>query len=108
MVITVAAGSLLLPGRMAFLFAAIAAISVLGEYAWRTYILGIDFSEGFTQHGLLESPAPGIAQRQRKHACRNYEHTGRYIFSACPQVKILRAVQAFFRNPEHESDRQAM
>ena len=70
MVITVAAGSLLLPGRMAFLFAAIAAISILGEYAWRTYILGFDFSEGFTQHGLLgialfatASLAQGLASR---------------------------------------------
>jgi len=53
LVIAVAAGSILLPGRMAFLFAAIAAIAVMGEEVYSSLFLDNSSSSGYTQAGLL-------------------------------------------------------
>lgn len=53
LIITVATGSLLMPGRMAFLFAAIAAIAVLGEQLYSTFFIGLPRAGGYTQAGLL-------------------------------------------------------
>jgi two-component system sensor histidine kinase PilS (NtrC family) len=53
LVIAVAAGSILLPGRMAFLFAAIAAIAVMGEEVYSLLFLDSPNSGGYTQAGLL-------------------------------------------------------
>ena len=53
LLITVAAGSILLPGRMAFLFAAIAAMAVMGEEVYSSMRLGIPISSGYTQAGLF-------------------------------------------------------
>jgi len=53
LVIAVAAGSILLPGRMAFLFAAIAAIAVMGEEVYSSLFLDDSSSSGYTQAGLL-------------------------------------------------------
>jgi two-component system sensor histidine kinase PilS (NtrC family) len=53
LVVAVAAGSLLVPGRVAFLFAAIATLSVLGEYGYGLLTLPA-FSRGtVTQAGLM-------------------------------------------------------
>jgi len=53
LLIAVAAGSTLLPGRMAFLFAAIAAMAVMGEEVYSSLLLDISNSSGYTQAGLL-------------------------------------------------------
>jgi two-component system sensor histidine kinase PilS (NtrC family) len=53
LIITVATGSLLMPGRMAFLFAAVAAIAVLGEQIYSTLFAGQPRDGGYTQAGLL-------------------------------------------------------
>ena len=53
LLIAVAAGCILLPGRMAFLFAAIAAIAVMGEEVYSSVFLQISNTSGYTQAGLL-------------------------------------------------------
>ena len=53
LLIAVAAGCILLPGRMAFLFAAIAAIAVMGEEIYSSVFLQITNTSGYTQAGLL-------------------------------------------------------
>ena len=53
LIITVATGSLLLPGRMAFLFAAVAAIAMFGEHIYSTLFLGQLRSTDYNQTGLL-------------------------------------------------------
>jgi two-component system sensor histidine kinase PilS (NtrC family) len=53
LIITVAAGSLLMPGRMAFLFAAMAAMAIMGEQIYSTLLLQIPRSSGYTEAGLL-------------------------------------------------------
>ena len=53
LIITVATGSLLMPGRMAFLFAAVAAMAVLGEQLYSTLFTGLPRDGGYTQAGLL-------------------------------------------------------
>ena len=53
LLIAVATGSILLPGRMAFLFAAIAAMAILGAEAYRNTFGTLPGSEGYTQTGLL-------------------------------------------------------
>jgi len=53
LIITVATGSLLMPGRMAFLFAAVAAMAVLGEQIYSTLFAGLPRGGGYTQAGLL-------------------------------------------------------
>jgi two-component system sensor histidine kinase PilS (NtrC family) len=53
LIITVAAGSLLMPGRMAFLFAAVATLAVLGEQVYSTFFAGVPRDGGYTQSGLL-------------------------------------------------------
>ena len=53
LIITVATGSLLMPGRMAFLFAAVAAMAVLGEQLYSTLFAGLPRDGGYTQAGLL-------------------------------------------------------
>ena len=53
LIITVATGSLLMPGRMAFLFAAVAAMAVLGEQLYSTLFTGLSRGGGYTQAGLL-------------------------------------------------------
>jgi two-component system sensor histidine kinase PilS (NtrC family) len=53
LIITVATGSLLMPGRMAFLFAAIAAMAILGEEVYSTLFVGLPRDSGYTQAGLL-------------------------------------------------------
>jgi two-component system sensor histidine kinase PilS (NtrC family) len=53
LIITVATGSLLMPGRMAFLFAAIAAMAILCEQIYSTLSSGLPREGGYTQAGLL-------------------------------------------------------
>jgi two-component system sensor histidine kinase PilS (NtrC family) len=53
LLIAVAAGCILLPGRMAFLFAAIAALAVMGEEVYSSVFLQISNTSGYTQAGLL-------------------------------------------------------
>jgi len=53
LIITVAAGSLLMPGRMAFLFAAVATMALMGEHIYSTLLVGITRNGGYTQMGLL-------------------------------------------------------
>jgi two-component system sensor histidine kinase PilS (NtrC family) len=53
LLIAVAAGSILLPGRMAYLFAAIAAMAVIGETLYSSLFLYLPGSSGYTQAGLL-------------------------------------------------------
>jgi two-component system sensor histidine kinase PilS (NtrC family) len=53
LIITVATGSLLMPGRMAFLFAAVAAMAILGEQIYSTLSAGLPRDGGYTQAGLL-------------------------------------------------------
>ncbi|MEN8207550.1 MAG: ATP-binding protein, partial [Pseudomonadota bacterium] len=53
LLIAVAAGSILLPGRRAFLFAAIAAMAVMGEEVYSSLPLDSASSSGYTQAGLL-------------------------------------------------------
>jgi two-component system, NtrC family, sensor histidine kinase PilS len=53
LIITVATGSLLMPGRMAFLFSAVAAMAVLGEQLYSTLFAGLPRDGGYTQAGLL-------------------------------------------------------
>jgi two-component system sensor histidine kinase PilS (NtrC family) len=53
LIITVAAGSLLMPGRMAFLFAAMATMAIMGEHIYSTLLLQIPRDSGYTQTGLL-------------------------------------------------------
>ena len=53
LLIAVAAGSILLPGRMAYLFAAIAAIAVMGEEVYSFLFLNESGTSGYTQAGLL-------------------------------------------------------
>jgi two-component system sensor histidine kinase PilS (NtrC family) len=53
LIITVATGSLLMPGRMAFLFAAVAALAIVGENIFTTLLTGVSRNSGYTQAGLL-------------------------------------------------------
>jgi two-component system sensor histidine kinase PilS (NtrC family) len=53
LIVTVATGSLLMPGRLAFLFAAVAAIAILGEQIYSTLFVGLPRDGGYTQAGLL-------------------------------------------------------
>ena len=53
LIITVAAGSLLMPERMAFLFAAVATMAVLCEQLYSTLFAGLPRDGGYTQAGLL-------------------------------------------------------
>jgi two-component system sensor histidine kinase PilS (NtrC family) len=53
LIITVAAGSLLVAGRIAFLFAAVAAMAMILEQLYSIQLLGLPRSIGYTQSGLL-------------------------------------------------------
>jgi two-component system sensor histidine kinase PilS (NtrC family) len=53
LIITVATGSLLLPGRMAFLFAAVAAMAMFGEHIYSTAVIDLKRSTDYTQTGML-------------------------------------------------------
>ena len=53
LIISVATGSILLPGRMAFLFAAIATMAIMGEQVYSSLILDTSRYAGYTQAGLL-------------------------------------------------------
>lgn len=53
LLITVAAGSILLPGRMAFLFAAVATMAVIGEQTYSTLVDSTLWPGDHTQSGLL-------------------------------------------------------
>ena len=53
LVISVATGSILLPGRMAFLFAAIATMAIMGEQIYSSLVPGTSRYAGYTQAGLL-------------------------------------------------------
>ena len=53
LIITVAAGSLLMPERMAFLFASVATMAVLCEQLYSTLFAGLPRDGGYTQAGLL-------------------------------------------------------
>ncbi len=53
LIISVATGSILLPGRMAFMFAAVAALAVMGEHFYSSLLLDMPRTTGFTQVGLL-------------------------------------------------------
>jgi two-component system sensor histidine kinase PilS (NtrC family) len=53
LIIAVAAGSLLVPGRIAFLFAAVAAMAMIIEQFYSIQLLGLERSIGYTQSGLL-------------------------------------------------------
>ncbi len=53
LLITVAAGSILLPGRMAFLFAAVATMAVMGGQFYSSLLEGTSPTTGYTQSGLL-------------------------------------------------------
>ncbi len=53
MVVTVSASALLLPGRLAFLFAAIAALAMLGESGYEVLILEKTRADAITRAGLL-------------------------------------------------------
>lgn len=53
LIISVATGSILLPGRRAFLFAAIATMAIMGEEAYSSLVLDTPRHAGYTQPGLL-------------------------------------------------------
>jgi len=53
LLISVAAGSILLPGRMAFLFAAVATMAVIGEQLYSTLLGNAPRTTDYTQSGLL-------------------------------------------------------
>jgi len=53
LIITVATGSILLPGRMAFLFAAVATMAVMGGEFYSNLLEGGSRTAGYTQSGLL-------------------------------------------------------
>lgn len=53
LIISVATGSILLPGRMAFLFAAMATIAIMGEQIYSSIIIVAERPAGYTQAGLL-------------------------------------------------------
>jgi len=53
LIISVATGSILLPGRMAFMFAAAATLAIMGEYLFSHFTLGLYRTTGYTQVGLL-------------------------------------------------------
>ncbi len=53
LIISVATGSILLPGRMAFLFASVAALAVIGEEFYSSLVAQAARESGYTQVGLL-------------------------------------------------------
>jgi len=53
LLIAVATGSILLPGRMAYLFAAVASIAVMGEAIYSSLYFSAPGNSGYTQAGLL-------------------------------------------------------
>ncbi len=53
LIISVATGSLLLPGRMGFLFAAVATMVLMGEHFYSSLLPGVHRAAGYTQAGLL-------------------------------------------------------
>ena len=53
LIITVATGSLLLPGRMAFLFAAVAAMAMFGEHIYSTFFIDLKRDSDYTRTGML-------------------------------------------------------
>ncbi len=53
LIISVATGSILLPGRMAFLFAAVATMALMGEQFYRSLLPGAQGTAGYTHTGLL-------------------------------------------------------
>ena len=70
LVVAVAAGSLLMPGRLAFLFAAIATLAVLGQYGM-AYLQNVAIpAGGITQSGLLGAAFFATAAMARMLALR--------------------------------------
>jgi two-component system sensor histidine kinase PilS (NtrC family) len=53
LIVSVATGSVLLPGRMAFLFASVAALAVMGEHFYSTLVILTPGTTDYTQPGLL-------------------------------------------------------
>ena len=53
LIISVATGSILFPGRMSFMFAAVATLAVMGEHLYNHLLQGIPNSSGYTQVGLV-------------------------------------------------------
>lgn len=53
LIISVAAGGILLPGRIAFLFAAMATISIFSEQIYSNQVLGMSRATDYTYTGLL-------------------------------------------------------
>ena len=70
LVVAVAAGSLLVPGRLAFLFAAIATLTVLGQYGLAFLESGGTPKGGLTQSGLLGAAFFATAAMARMLALR--------------------------------------
>ena len=75
LLVTVAAGSLLVPGRMAFLFAAIASLAVFGEYGY-AFISSAPLPDGgVTRSGLLGAAFFATAALARMLAMQLREST---------------------------------
>ena len=53
LIITIATGSILLPGRMALLFAAVATMALIGEQFYGSLLPGAQRTFGYTHAGLL-------------------------------------------------------
>ncbi|MGB5541657.1 MAG: ATP-binding protein [Gammaproteobacteria bacterium] len=53
LIITVATGSILFPGRMAYLFAAVATLAVMGEHFYNHLLQAVPNTSGYTQVGLI-------------------------------------------------------
>ncbi|HUT41969.1 MAG TPA: ATP-binding protein [Gammaproteobacteria bacterium] len=53
LIITVATGSILFPGRMAFMFAAVATLAVMGEHFYNHLLQAVPNTSGYTQVGLV-------------------------------------------------------
>ncbi len=53
LIIAVATGSILFPGRLAFMFAAVATLAAMGEQFYSQLLQGVSSSSGYTQVGLV-------------------------------------------------------
>lgn len=53
LIIAVATGSILFPGRLAFMFAAVATLAVMGEQFYNQLLQDVPSSSGYTQVGLV-------------------------------------------------------
>ncbi|MGB5438502.1 MAG: ATP-binding protein [Gammaproteobacteria bacterium] len=109
LIIAVATGSVLLPGRMAFLFAAVAALAVMGEQYYSSLVAPLSRQTDYTQTGLLGLAlfaAAGLTHLLTRRIHESEELAKRHAVSIANLAKlndhIVQRLQAGIIVTDHE------